>query len=120
VTPEDCQTIVRDQGMCGALSPGGERVCILDPDHGAHEWDAPAQNHWFVVLAVDKEAVRGFIEGVVPASYKPSSTAVWCMCRADTRERAIEMAMETYADDLAPGESLALASISQLWNSEPL
>jgi hypothetical protein len=77
-----------------------------------------AENHWFVVLAVDKEPIRGFIEGVVPASYKPSSEAVWCMCKADSRERAIEMAEESFCDDLAPGETLDVVSVARLWDLE--
>ncbi len=37
------QRMIRDMGLCGAVSPNGERICILDRDHGPHEWDADAQ-----------------------------------------------------------------------------
>lgn len=75
-------------------------------------------DHWFVVLAIDKEAIRGFIEGVVPATYKPPSEAVWCMCKAASEERAIEMAKESFVDGLAPGESLEVVSTARLWDLE--
>lgn len=38
-TPEQAQEIVRDQAICGALSPDRTRICILPPDHKeAHPW----------------------------------------------------------------------------------
>jgi hypothetical protein len=77
-----------------------------------------ALNHWFVVLAIDKATIHGFIEGVVPATYKPMSEAVWCMCKADSKERAIEMAKESFADGLASGETLDVVSVARLWDVE--
>jgi len=39
MTPEDCQAIIREKGLCGSLSPDGMQVCILDPGHEeAHPW----------------------------------------------------------------------------------
>jgi len=80
----------------------------------------PDESVWLVILAIDKEAIRGFYEGVVPMSYKPPSEARWCMVRADTKEKAIELAEESYIDDLAPGESLGVASISRWCDHEVL
>ena len=77
-----------------------------------------AIDHWFVVLAVDSEPIRGLIEGVVPATYKPPSTTRWCMCKAETKERAIEMAKDAFVGELAPGESLDVASVARLWDLE--
>jgi hypothetical protein len=34
--------MVRDQGMCGDLSPDGQRICVLPPGHEEpHPWDVP-------------------------------------------------------------------------------
>lgn len=77
-------------------------------------------NTWLVILAIDKETIRGFYEGVVPMSYKPTSEARWCMVRADTKERAIELAEASHSGDLAPGESFSAASISRWCDHEIL
>ena len=32
--------LLRDQGMCGDLSPDGQRACLKEPGHStAHGWD---------------------------------------------------------------------------------
>ncbi len=74
-------------------------------------------DYWMVILAVDKAPIRGLIEGVVPASYKPPSTATWAMCKADTKEEAIKMAIEGQQGDLGEGETLAVASVAR-WCDE--
>jgi len=80
----------------------------------------PDENIWLVILAIDKETIRGFYEGVVPMSYKPTSEARWCMVRADTKEQAISLAEEAHVGDLAPGESLSAAWISRWCDHEVL
>lgn len=70
---------------------------------------------WFIVLAVDRGALRGFIEGTsLLTTYKPPLTSTWCLVKAHTREQAIELALETYDGDLAPSESLTVVSAARL------
>jgi hypothetical protein len=73
---------------------------------------------WFVVLAVDKEPIRGLIEGVVPATYKAPSEARWLMCKAESREAAISLAKAELSPDLLSTESLDVASVARLCDVE--
>ncbi len=75
-------------------------------------------DHWLVILAIDKDPIHTLLEGVVPATYKPTSEARWCMCKAETREDAIELAMDSFRIELDPTQSLAVASVARLCGVE--
>ncbi|MDF2751699.1 MAG: hypothetical protein K0S82_81 [Gaiellaceae bacterium] len=81
---------------------------------------ATPQQHWLVVLTIDKEPIRGLIEGVVPAVYKPTSEARWCMVKAETKARAVALAEESFRPELADDESVSAVSVSAWCESEVL
>jgi hypothetical protein len=59
------QRIVREQGMCGELSPDGSRICILAPDHDeSHPWDTSELNiHIDKLVNAVKEAIPSVNHG---------------------------------------------------------
>lgn len=73
---------------------------------------------WLVILALDKEPIHTLIEGVVPATYRPSSEARWCMCKAADREAAIRLAEDSFYGEVFSGERISVVSIARLCDVE--